>query len=130
LKSVLPFLILAVLISVPAFAKRAPPPTVPDIKRKGVVYSHGCEPAEGGYACFLKARKVSAQKEIWKTRLYSRDYNKSLEIDVQDVAIASLKLRGSVLVAVDEDGRDYKVDAKTGKLLSPPKPIRLETDHW
>lgn len=60
----------------------------------------------------------SAENEVWSTRIYSYDFLPGVDIDGQSVKLVSLTLEGASLIAVDERGVVYKLNAKTGKLIS------------
>jgi hypothetical protein len=104
-------LLLAALLSLPAHAKRQPPPapislhvgdsifTTSDTEC-GIVYQH----------------EKSTGALIKDIRFYRINYDPKLERDVQDIWITAFFHFDDVFWARDEDGRLYKMPLKTLKL--------------
>jgi len=106
------------------FADRNPPTHVKPITRYARVFNYTFEKQKGGFAVSLVAKKVHGKSLIWKTQLYSKTYDPTLEADVHDIFIDSLVLEKKILVAKDEHGQVYRVDSENGKLLSPGKSVQ------
>ncbi len=98
-----------------ALAKRIAPPVVNAITQNGITYSacHSSDPATV-FVASVVATVAKSKKQLWKTELYQIKYDTTLERDVQEVFIKSLSVKGKKLIAVDESGKQYSVDAKTG----------------
>lgn len=97
--------------------KRVGPPDVEPVTVGGLRFEalhwgreRGLE-QNGGY---LEAFDAASGASLWVLRIYAIDYDPTLEEDVQDVFIETLKPgpRGTLKV-VDERGRRYVVDPAT-----------------
>lgn len=129
-------LILFFLFTTLAEAKRMAPPVVPAVIEDGVSYTTGiknssCDSTTRdncGFLGFVKATDQTTQKVKWTTILYSKLYDLNLELDIQDIHPHYLKIdKKKQLIIRDENGSEYVVDAKTGKLLKPLKSIIYAT---
>ena len=122
------FLVLLVLFSSVAFAKRSEPATIRSIVQGDRIINFRVERADCQVAkvcamqVFLTAKSTTSGRIIWERELYEKALDPKLEYDVQMVLPKSLRLEGKKFVATDEKGSSYKVDLE-GKLLSPPKSI-------
>jgi hypothetical protein len=96
-------------------AKRESPPDVPPVQIGAVRYEvlqssrkRGL-PQNGGY---IVARDAASDEELWTLQVYETAYDPTMELDVQDVFIRSMKktLFGGKLKVEDEHGRRYTVD--------------------
>jgi hypothetical protein len=71
---------------------------------------------------YVEAVESSTSKILWKTVLfqsgYIGKYDPSLEEDVQQNIINELKLNGDVLIVRNNKGEEFRIDSKTGKVLS------------
>lgn len=69
---------------------------------------------------YVKAFDSNTKKIIWKTVLYQNiepdTYIPGLERDVQWVVIKELKIKGSLIQAIDSKTRVYFVNKVTGKI--------------
>ena len=73
---------------------------------------------------FLSSKQVSSGKIIWERELYQKPFDPAMETDVQEILPKSLSLKKSgELIASDEAGSIYIVEAKTGELLQPLKSV-------
>src|SRR5437016_2903904 len=95
----------------PIDAKRSPPKIVEPVTVLGVTYSAPSWPAG-----VVIATDASSNRELWRQRIYAIAYDRTLEQDVQDVFITSLKLRGNVLAITNERGECFVLDLSTRKV--------------
>jgi hypothetical protein len=102
---------LLVSTAAPISAKRAPPKLVKPVTVAGVTFS-----APGWPIGILIATDVSSSRELWRQRIYTIHYDRTLEQDVQDVFITSLKLRGNVLLITNERGERFALNLSTRKV--------------
>ena len=102
---------LLVCIAAPVSAKRSPPKFVEPVTVAGVTFS-----APGWPIGIVIATDASSNRELWRQRIYAIRYDRTLEQDVQDVFITSLKLRGNVLVITNERGECFVLDLSTRKV--------------
>ena len=100
-------------------AKRSAPAEIKPISKGGVVYDIHVEPGSNGYLFFIAATKGPGGTSVWKTKIFSKKFDKDLETDVQEMLLKSLEYIGSEIVAVDEHGQTYKLSPGSGELLSP-----------
>lgn len=117
----------AVIFSPEAYAKRLPAPDVKPITRGGIQYSYAIEKitedcpdkvAGCGDRVFVKAN--AGDEEKWKTEVYQVVYDAGLERDVQQIFPKTLRFKNQKSIeVVDEKGRRYMVNRKTGTRLSP-----------
>lgn len=94
-------------------AKRFAPAPVEPIHFEGIRYE------VSGMGVVLAWDEENNQ-ELWKNTIYKVSYNPILETDVQDVWITKLEIANGVLLVTNEGSATYKVDLKTGKILSGP----------
>ena len=94
-------------------AKRLPPAPVERVYFDGIRYE------VSGMGVVLAWDEKNNQ-ELWKNTIYKVFYNPILESDVQDVWIKKLEVTTGVLLVTNEKSMLYKVDLKTGKVLSEP----------
>lgn len=126
-------LTLTLILTHPALAKRAPPPLVLPLRDRNIEYTITREQTacgdigKAGFQSFLEAHDTKEKKAIWKTALYQRSYDCSLETDVQDIFVKSLKMEKSWIIATDEYGAIYKIAKTKGKLIKPLKSITYAT---
>lgn len=66
----------------------------------------------------IEATDLKNGKQVWKTKLYEIVYIPHMETDVQWVYIKKLYIQNNQLIAINEDNDKYKIDLKTGKVLS------------
>jgi hypothetical protein len=95
----------------PVSAKRSAPGVVEPVTVSGVTFS-----APGWPIGIVIATDASSNRELWRQRIYAVRYDRTLEQDVQDVFITSLKLRGNVLVITNERGERFLLDLSTRKV--------------
>src|SRR3977135_1087340 len=89
----------------PISAKRSPPKLVESVTVAGVTFSVPSWPIG-----IVIATDASSKRELWRQRIYSIRYDRTLEQDVQDVFITSLKRRGNVLLITNERGEHFAFD--------------------
>lgn len=95
----------------PASAKRSTPKPVTPVTVGAVEYS-APDTAMG----FVVATDTTSRKELWRVRIYSVNYDKELEKDVQDVFITSLAVNGGALIVTNERKESYSLDLATRKV--------------
>lgn len=127
------FLIVLMLIfgSELLLAKRIAPVVIKPVIDHGIEYGFSVEyitckddkHKECGMQVFLIANDIGAEKTKWKRELYQVKFNRDIEMDVQTVFPRSLILDHGILIAIDERGSEFKVNAKSGSLNKPLKAI-------
>jgi hypothetical protein len=95
----------------PIGAKRSAPKSVEAVTISGVTYS-----APGWPVGVVIATDASSSRELWRQRIYAIRHDPTLEQDVQDVFITSLKRRGHVLLITNERGERFALDLSTRKV--------------
>ncbi len=117
------FLICVFLIP-SAFAKRSPP-----IDVTPVIYNHikyiaphwgifNKRPQNGGY---IEAWDLKTGKLLWELKLYTIEYDKNLEQDVQDIFITKIEINGNSLIIWNEAKDKFDVDLNTRKVIPENK---------
>lgn len=103
-------ILLCLLVSVCAAAKRVPPKPVPPIVADGVRYS-----ADGdGKDSYVVATDNTTGKQLWAVKVFhTRTHWWRGEEDNQWLFISDMKLAGTVLLVRDEKNRCYAVYVKT-----------------
>lgn len=107
---------------VPTWAKRAPAKDVDPVVHDDVKYS---APNNDGRRGIVEARDARTNKMMWRAVVYTVKIDPDLEQDVQWVFITKLEVDGGSLRVTNEDGEQYLLDLKTGKLkkkIDKPKP--------
>jgi hypothetical protein len=104
--------ILTASFSSTALAVRASAPVVAPLIHNGVRYE---APNTYGRTAYLEAWDETSGKQLWKTAVFRNWINPLLEEDVQWVYIESLQIRDGKVLVTDERGRQYSIDAKTGR---------------
>ena len=104
-------------------AKRLAPSSVKPVIHDGIEYSADRSLKKKGYdqkGGFLQAKNLKTKKILWVKAVYTIDYDHNLEIDVQDIYIASISVSKDKkhLVIIDERGRRFKLDFKTKKITA------------
>lgn len=94
-------------------AKRLAPDPVEPIHFEGIRYE------VSGMGVVLAWDEKNNQ-ELWKNTIYKVSYVPNLETDAQDIWITNLEVANGVLLVTNEGNATYKVDLKTGKVLSDP----------
>lgn len=105
----------------PALAKRMAPTEIQAITTKRGIIQQSFERNVNGFSVYI-IMKDKAGDQRWKTKIYSRKYEKTLETDVQDIHLKQLSLEDTSVIAIDEMGKRYEVDMGTGNLVKPSKP--------
>lgn len=107
----------AIVLGLPAFAKRMMPKRVEPLADGQVVYTAPSE-AMG----FVVALDAVTKKELWRAQIYQVVKNPDLEGDVQDVFITKLAKDGGTLIVTDERNRTFRLDLTT-KNVTPVDPV-------
>lgn len=115
-------IILILLLSFSAHAKRLAPATITPLQVKKGTVEQVFVRSDTGHKLFLVKKDLSGQV-VWKTLLLTKVYNLNLETDVQDVWLKKLNLSQDGIMAVDEWGRSYQVDPTDGALMKPAAPV-------
>jgi hypothetical protein len=102
---------LLIFTAAPISAKRPPPKVVKPVTVAGVTFS-----APGWPIGIVIATDAPSGRELWRQRIYTVRYDRTLEQDVQDVFITSLKIRGNVLLITNERGERFELDLSTRKV--------------
>ena len=111
-------IILLLLSSSLLFAKRKAPAEVKPVVYKGVKYSVALAENNNPAMGIIEATDIKTGKQVWKTKVYEIVYIPHLETDVQWVYITKLYIEKNQLVAINETNDKYRIDLKTGKVLS------------
>lgn len=119
MKKKLVILTMIMIMSPIVQADRISPAQIKPITKNGTVYKDQFEATSTGFALFILAKKISNDSIIWKTKIYSKEFNKELETDVQEIYLSSLVLKKDKLIAVDETGKTYEISRLNGELLKP-----------
>ncbi|MBL7715223.1 MAG: hypothetical protein JNL01_07110 [Bdellovibrionales bacterium] len=122
----------------PSFAKRMPPPilTPLEVEKNQIqvrFVNNPCLTRQGlcSFQVFVTSTpigKKGARAFDWKTVIYESDYIKDLERDIQEIHPKSLELKDGLIQVTDEFGSTYRIDPKTGFLISPHSPLFYE--NW
>src|SRR5277367_438098 len=110
-------MVLFILTASPCFARWGPPSNVEPIIVHGLKIHPDYEKLPTEFKVWLVAERVKDNTVAGKTLLYSRQYTPDLETDAQEVYLSSLKEEHDTVIAQDERGRYYAVDALSGTLL-------------
>lgn len=121
MKNILSFLLL-VTLSQSVLAKRLAPKKIEDISTKRGVVHYEFQHTASGFSSYI-IMKDKAGDVKWKTKIFSRQYTKNLETDVQDIFLKSMFIEDYKVIAIDEMGRKYEVELGTGELVKPQKPV-------
>jgi hypothetical protein len=95
-----------------AEADRTPPKTVEPVIFNDVQYVATSSVKMG----YVEARDMKSVKKLWELQIYTVEYERGLEPDVQDVFITSLAINGNVLIVTNEHNEIYEVDLQTKKI--------------
>ncbi|MFH1868027.1 MAG: hypothetical protein ABH843_03550 [Candidatus Omnitrophota bacterium] len=100
-------------------AMRFPPKDVEPVIYNGVRYTaphwpyqHGGK-QNGGY---IEAWDADGGQKLWNLKVYTVEYDTSMETDVQDIFITSLNIENGKLIIVNEREDIYEVDIITKKV--------------
>jgi hypothetical protein len=121
MKNILSFL-LFITLSQSVLAKRMAPKKIEDIfTKRGVIHYEFQHTASGFISYIIMKDKAGDIK--WKTKIFSRQYTKNLETDVQDIFLKTMIIEDYKVIAVDEMGRKYNIDLDSGELLKPLRQV-------
>jgi TonB family protein len=112
-----PLMVLFILTSNACFAKRNEPATIETLTTHGLLIHPEYETAPNKFTVWLLAERVNDHTVAGKILLYSIEYKKDLEVDVQQVYLSSLKEEHDTVVAQDEHGRYFAIDPLSGTSL-------------
>lgn len=110
----------ALVLSLPALARRTAPLEVAPVVIEGVRYEvpHFNNPCAQNGGCVV-ARDVATGAQLWWAKVYTTAYDPFLERDVQDVFITSLSEQLGNLQGTDEKGRPFSVDVGSKAARGP-----------
>ena len=116
--------LMALLMPVAAYAKRAAPPNVDPVIYEGVRY---VAPNDDGRRAYVQAWDTKTDKMLWEVMVFRNSVNLSMEADVQWVFIKRMRIADGELIVIAEDDQAYTVDLKTRfvtklKQVPPDKP--------
>jgi hypothetical protein len=117
-----------ILMSHAVEAKRAAPAEIKPVLQKGLIFSYERHfDHKDHYSVFLICRDIQNARYLWKTKIYEVTTNPDLESDVQDIFLKSLDLKNTLLIAIDENGQEYRVASENGASIQPnnPKPYSV-----
>lgn len=114
--------ILTFSLSFALFAKRLAPANIEPIKTKRGTIHNSFERNALGFTVYVLMKDKAGDLK-WKTKLFSRKYEKGLETDVQDIHLKKISLEEAKVIAVDEHGRSYELESSDGSLIKPTKPF-------
>jgi hypothetical protein len=103
------------------FARRTATPVVMPLEYNGIKYVAN-EPLIG----YVSAIDIKMDTVLWITQVYRIIYDHSLGADVQDIFINSMKREKNVLILTNENRQTYRINMKSGTLLSPKGIIDLK----
>src|SRR5437868_656897 len=107
------------LMSVEVQAKRRAPAVVAPIIAGGAMFYYERAPDRANdpgenYSMNLICKNTLNDQTSWKTKIYEVKIDPNLESDVQDIYLKSLIQKDGIVVAVDERGQEYRVNAQSG----------------
>ena len=114
-------LIIWLLLSIPALAKRTAPPVVAPVEHDGVRYV--VPNNHNGVVEYLEAFDIQTGTRLWHTIIYVNQIDSQKERDVQCFFIKELKVVKGLLVVTDERNRIFFVDRRTGEKLADMKQV-------
>lgn len=92
-------------------AKRLAPKEVSPVIVGAIKYTAPhYDKAFNNLAGYIMAIEAASGKELWIKQIYKNNYNPSLERDVQDVFINSLKVKDNILIIANEKGEVYNLN--------------------
>lgn len=110
-------------MSFSAVAKRLTPVIIPALEvKKGTVHQHFVRENQG-YTMYI-VKKDLVGTIVWKTKIYSKAYDKNLETDVQDSFIKKMDWTHDGIIVIDEMDKEYQLDPINGALLRPATPVQ------
>lgn len=109
-------LILSLLVSFTALARRSSPVIIPALEvKRGTVHQHFVSENQGSTMYVVK--KDLTGKIVWKTKIFSKS-------EVQESWLKKMTLTHDGIIAVDEWDKEYQIDPIDGALLRPAAPAR------
>src|SRR4051812_7725675 len=102
--------ILALLLSQFASAKRVAPEKVDPVVYNGVRY---VAPNDEGRRAYIEAWDVGTNKKLWELTIFTDSIEPNLEEDVQWGFIKALNMQDGRLIVRSENGKTYQVNVNT-----------------
>lgn len=117
-------LLLTLLLTQLALAKRIPPAKVDPLVYEGIRY---VAPNDDGRRGYIEAWDVATNKKLWELTVFTNPVDTRLEEDVQWVFIKTLNVQDGRIIVTSESGKTYQVDTKAKSIiqsdsLSSPSP--------
>ena len=112
-------LLLTLLVTQLASAKRTAPVNVAPVIYEGIRY---VAPNDDGRRGYIEAWNVGTNKKLWELTIFTNGIDPNLEEDVQWVFINALNIRDGRLMVTSERGKTYKVDVNTKAITQPDSP--------
>lgn len=115
-----------------SFAKRGAPQDIPPVVHKGVKYlaphwgDFKNRLQNGGY---IEAWDVNTNRFLWRLRIYTTEYNKNLEGDVQDIFITRMEIKDGMLVIWNEAKDKFIVDLNNMEVKPKNKIYKRKTNN-
>lgn len=113
-------LLLTLLLSQLASAKRLPPVKVDPLVYEGVRY---VTPNDDGRRGYIEAWNVGTNKKLWELTIFTNGIDPSLEEDVQWVFIKELNIQDGRLMVTSESGKTYQIDVNTRAITQSDSPL-------
>jgi hypothetical protein len=85
-------------------------------------FKHHAQVFQGYISATRKGGSGKIEK-LWDTMIYSGVYSSAMSQSHQQVRLKSLEYKDNALVAVDDEDKIYRIDVKTGAIVSPEKPV-------
>jgi hypothetical protein len=111
--SVMLSLLLATIVTSPAWAKRMGPKPVTPAVHDGVKFVAANANGREGK---IEAQDEKSGQKLWDVVVYTVKIDPNLEEDVQWVFITRLEVRGDTLLVTNEKNEQYALDLKTHKV--------------
>lgn len=106
-------IIYSLLTPLNLYAKRKFPENVLAVTHEGIRYEalhfDLKQKQNGGY---IRAFDQNTNKHLWTVQIYKTTYQSSVEQDVQDIFITSIKIQEGTLHIYDEKNRIFKLNLK------------------
>lgn len=106
-------IIFSLITPINLYAKRKFPEDVQSVTHAGIRYEAPHfdvkRKQNGGY---IKAFDQNTNKHLWTVQIYKTTYQSSVEQDVQDIFITSIKIKERTLFIYDEKNRIFQLNLK------------------
>lgn len=109
-------------------AKRLAPAEIKPIEKNGFLYfqERDSKTRSDSYSVYISCKNLETGAKVWKTKIYEKEIDPRLEFDAQDIYLKTVELKDGQLVAVDENGTEYRIDLNIGKLVKPKHSIKYK----